>query len=308
MDRPNRPAALDPTPAPPQSSQVQTTHDDTRVTATLPTGDSVSVLLHGATVTSWKTPTSGENLFVSSAAALDGSKPVRGGIPLVFPVFGPPPSGSKLPQHGFARNVKWEFLGKSTSEGENVKLDFGLSSETLGEEWREKWGFKFGLVYSVALAPGSLGTSLVVSNEGDEAFEFQTLLHTYLAVDDIDKVQITGLDSSSFVDKMDGASTKTQSGPIGFTSETDRVYTPSTPPSAPIVVEQGGKQRVKVVRDNLPDVVVWNPWTDKAAGMGDFEPKDGWNRMVCVEAGSVSGWTKLEKGDVFEGAQTLYAE
>lgn len=186
MDRPNRPAALDPTPAPPQSSQVQTTHDDARVTATLPTGDSVSILLHGATVTSWTTPASGENLFLSTAAALDGSKPVRGGIPLVFPVFGPPPSGSKLPQHGFARNVKWEFLGKSTSEGdaaESVKLDFGLSSETLGEEWRGKWGFKFGLVYSVALAPGSLGTSLVVSNEGDEAFEFQTLLHTYLAVD-----------------------------------------------------------------------------------------------------------------------------
>lgn len=107
---------------------------------------------------------------------------------------------------------------------------------------------------------------------------------------------------------MDAASTKTQSGPIAFTAETDRVYTPSTPPSDPIVVEQGGKQRVKVVRDNLPDVVVWNPWTDKAAGMGDFEPKDGWRRMVCVEAGSVNNWTKLEKGDVFEGAQTLYAE
>lgn len=107
---------------------------------------------------------------------------------------------------------------------------------------------------------------------------------------------------------MDGASTKTQAGPITFTAETDRVYSPSTPPSAPITVQQGGSPRFKVVRDNLPDVVVWNPWTDKAAGMGDFEPKDGWKRMVCVEAGSVSSWTKLEKGDVFEGAQTIYAQ
>lgn len=107
---------------------------------------------------------------------------------------------------------------------------------------------------------------------------------------------------------MDGASTKTQSGPITFTAETDRVYTPTAPPSTPITVKQGGSQRFKVVRDNLPDVVVWNPWTDKAAGMGDFEPKDGWKRMVCVEAGSVSSWTKLEKGDVFEGAQTIYAQ
>lgn len=188
MDRPNRPAALA-TPGPPEN-QVQTSHTNTSVTASLPTGDAVTILLHGATVTSWTTPvpTSSsprENLFLSSAAALDGSKPVRGGIPLVFPVFGPPPEGSKLPQHGFARNVRWEFLGKSTSEGDaaGVKIDFGLSSETLPEEWRGRWPYKFGLVYSVTLAPGSLGTSLVVSNEGDDAFDMQALLHTYLSVD-----------------------------------------------------------------------------------------------------------------------------
>lgn len=186
MDRPNRPAALASTPGAPES-QAQTSHTNTSVSASLPSGDAVEILLHGATVTSWKTPSSSgprENLFLSSAAVLDGSKPVRGGIPLVFPVFGPPPEGSKLPQHGFARNVRWEFLGKSTSEGTGgVKLDFGLSSETLPADWREKWGYKFGLVYSVTLAPGSLATSLVVSNEGDDAFELQALLHTYLTVD-----------------------------------------------------------------------------------------------------------------------------
>ena len=188
MDRPNRPANLAATPAQP-SAQVQTSHNNTSVSASLPTGDSVEILLHGATVTSWKTPSSSsaprENLWLSSAAILDGSKPVRGGIPLVFPVFGPPPAGSKLPQHGFARNVRWEFLGKSTSEGDaaGVKLDFGLSSETLPPDWRDKWGYQFGLVYSVTLAPGSLGTSLVVSNEGDDAFELQALLHTYLTVE-----------------------------------------------------------------------------------------------------------------------------
>jgi glucose-6-phosphate 1-epimerase len=36
-------------------------------------------------VTSWKTGGQ-EQLFVSEKAHLDGSKPIRGGIPLVFPV------------------------------------------------------------------------------------------------------------------------------------------------------------------------------------------------------------------------------
>jgi glucose-6-phosphate 1-epimerase len=40
--------------------------------------------------------------------------------------------------------------------------------------------------------------------------------------------------------------------------------------------------------------------------MGDFEPKDGWKNMVCVEPGTVKGWQKLEKGDAFEAAQTIY--
>jgi glucose-6-phosphate 1-epimerase len=196
MDRPNRPAALAATSGLPPQAQATTTHSDALVTATLPSGDSVEVLLHGATVTSWKSSSSSssapqENLWLSTAAKLDGSKPVRGGIPLVFPVFGSDPAHaatSKLPQHGFARNNKWEFLGKSTSEGDgeaegnSVKLDFGLSAAGLGADWRAKWPYDFGLVYSVTLSKGSLTTSLVVSNEGEDAFECQALLHTYLRV------------------------------------------------------------------------------------------------------------------------------
>lgn len=60
------------------------------------------------------------------------------------------------------------------------------------------------------------------------------------------------------------------------------------------------------MRDNLEEVVVWNPWVDKSAGMADFAPKDGWKTMVCAEAGSVKSWQKLEKGDAFEGAQVIY--
>lgn len=79
-------------------------------------GATVEILYYGATIISWKSPGSlisrgTEHLFVSSKAVLDGSKPVRGGIPVVFPCFGPPehPEHSKLAQHGFARNETWTF-------------------------------------------------------------------------------------------------------------------------------------------------------------------------------------------------------
>lgn len=39
--------------------------------------------------------------------------------------------------------------------------------------------------------------------------------------------------------------------------------------------------------------------------MGDFEPKDGYKNMVCVEVGAVNGWTKLEGGESWEGGQLI---
>ncbi|OCL01956.1 galactose mutarotase-like protein, partial [Glonium stellatum] len=170
------------------------------VTARLPTGDSVDVLLYGATVLSWKSQGGQtENLWLSEAAKLDGTKAVRGGIPVVFPVFGPPPPNhatSSLAQHGFARTSRWEFLGKSTSEdaadSASVKLDFGLYSSNLPEEARKAWPHDFSLVYSVTLGKDSLQTVMNVRNEGSEVFEFQMLLHTYLRV----KVRIPPLPTS----------------------------------------------------------------------------------------------------------------
>ena len=85
MERSKKPSAIPVSPVIP-TPQVSISQDSSRVTASLPTGESIEVLLYGATVTSWKSASGRDNLFLSSKAALDGSKAVRGGIPLVFPV------------------------------------------------------------------------------------------------------------------------------------------------------------------------------------------------------------------------------
>ena len=126
-----------------------------------------------------------------SVAALPALRPLSEfgrELTIAFQSFGPPDPNhaatSKLPQHGFARTARWEFLGKSTSEGSSssIKLDFGLSSDNLDEATRAVWPYKFGLLYSVTLERESLTTTLVITNDGDEPFEFQTLLHTYFRV------------------------------------------------------------------------------------------------------------------------------
>ena len=120
--------------------------------------------------------------------------------------FGPAPKDhatSALPQHGLARNTRWEFLGKSSSEGESakgsdgsVKLDFGLYSSALPESLQKAWAYDFGLVYSVTLSKEGLQTAMQVRNEGKEAFEFQLLLHTYL------RIEVRSLFASNINDHM----------------------------------------------------------------------------------------------------------
>ena len=89
----------------------------------------MEILRYGATVISWKSPDVAggeplERLFVSSKAALDGSKPVRGGIPIVFPIFGAPelPQFSKLKQHGYARSSTWSFISVLADDDSSVSV------------------------------------------------------------------------------------------------------------------------------------------------------------------------------------------
>ncbi|POS87215.1 hypothetical protein EPUL_002259 [Erysiphe pulchra] len=312
VDRPKKPTALS-TNAPSSQVQATTSFSESRISATLPTGESITVLLHGATITSWRDKSGNNLLWLSEAAKLDGSKPVRGGIPLVFPVFGTDnthAATAKLPQHGFARTSKWEFLGKSTTEpgnGDSVKLDFGLQTNNLDEETRKLWPFSFGLIYSVTLAPKELITSILVINEGQTALEFQTLMHSYFKVDDIFSVEISGLESTSYVDKLsDPITMKTSiAGPVKVSSKIDQVYTLLENDNTPVSILEKGKKKFCITRDNLNEVVVWNPWSEGVANMTDFAPAEGFKEMICVESGAVKDWIELGPGESWSGSQTI---
>ncbi len=86
VDRPKKPSALATTPGLTPQAQVNITHSNNRVSAVLPTGESIEILLYGATIISWKDAQGAEKLWLSEKAKLDGSKAVRGGVPVVFPV------------------------------------------------------------------------------------------------------------------------------------------------------------------------------------------------------------------------------
>ena len=121
---------------------------------------------------------------------------IRGGIPLVFPQFGQPKK--EMSQHGFARNSNWE-LAEELATDEVVKAVFHLSDS---DSTRALWPYPFLLSYTLSLTAKALTTSLRIENKGEQPFEAQALLHTYLRVKDIGRVGVHGYHGKSFLDKV----------------------------------------------------------------------------------------------------------
>lgn len=96
------------------------------------------------------------------------------------------------------------------------------------------------------------------------------------------------------------------SAALAITEETDRVYQ-GLDPANPIIVSSASDDQplFSITRETLTDIVVWNPWIEKAKGMADFGPDEAYKNMICVEAGSVSAWQTLEADDSWEGGQSI---
>jgi glucose-6-phosphate 1-epimerase len=112
----------------------------------------------------------------SDKSIFEPGKAIRGGIPIVWPQFGPGP----LPQHGFARVKPWRVGKKSTSGGLSVELHLSHDDDTL-----KIWPYKFNLTLTISLGEHSLSQELTVDNQDDQTFEFTALFHTYFKVDSI---------------------------------------------------------------------------------------------------------------------------
>lgn len=82
---------------------------------------------------------------------------------------------------GFARNTYWEYLGVVSNDGE-VTARLGLKETQISSEARKAWPHSFNLIYTVTLTDKTIKTFLSLKNEDKEAFEFNTLLHTYFRV------------------------------------------------------------------------------------------------------------------------------
>ncbi|NOT72363.1 MAG: D-hexose-6-phosphate mutarotase, partial [Hyphomicrobium sp.] len=234
------------------------------------------VALQGAQVLSWCAHGDAQDrLWLSPQAKLGTGKAVRGGIPVCWPWFGPHPTDTTKPAHGFVRSAPWTVAGSAASPA-RARLVLTFDTKDIAPEL---WAPRARAELEITVGE-TLSLALSTDNLSSAPFTLTQALHTYLAVGDIADVSVTGLEAARYVDQLDHGAVKHQSGAITIDCEVDRIYQACV--NDVVVSDRNFGREIRVSKSGSQSTVIWNPWTLKAARLGDIGDT-GHTRMLCVE-------------------------
>lgn len=243
---------------------------------TAPDGAQAIVALYGAHLLSWKSAGGQERLFVSARSALDGSKAIRGGVPVIFPQFAERGAGQR---HGFARLSNWR-LGASGEEGSSAWAEFHLNQSDLAPSVVQAWPHAFELRLRLTVSDAALDIEFNVHNSGAQNFPFAAALHTYYAVEEFARATLEGLPQQPL---------------LHFSDKLDQIHAAKT---ATALTLHGPGIALRLEQQGFSQWVVWNPGAADAAALNDMEDEE-YRRFVCIEPARVdqqvlaagAGWT-----------------
>ncbi len=237
---------------------------------------SARISLHGAQILSFQPDGDNELLWLSPTSRYRLGSSIRGGIPLCWPWFGPHPEDPNKPSHGFARHLVWQ-LDEVSGDEQHTQLDFSLSASP---DTQKLWPHAFELQLQIGIG-ATLQITLTTKNSGNKPMEISAALHSYFSVSDIDNISIKGLDGVLFRDAVNEDRICKQCGPIRFHGELDRVYHDTD--ADILICDSATKKAIRVSKEGSNSTVVWNPWIEKSARLGDI-PEGGYRKMLCVES------------------------
>ncbi|MDQ1923202.1 D-hexose-6-phosphate mutarotase [Massilia pseudoviolaceinigra] len=242
-------------------------------------GAQAIVTLYGAHLVSWQGADGAERLFCSAASKLDGSRAIRGGVPVIFPQFAERGTGLR---HGFARVATWRLADSGAHDGAAFAV-FMLEDGDLAPALAQAWPHGFALALRVEVHGAALALTLEVRNTGADAFAFSAALHTYFSVSQLGQVRIGGV----------------QEGLLQIDDKFDHIYRGID--GAMTLADAA--TTLHLAQDGFGDAVVWNPGALDAAALNDMEDAE-YQRFVCIEPALIEPLT-LAAGAAWRGAHTI---
>lgn len=227
---------------------------------------------YGAHLLSYKPTAEVEVIYLSPESAWQNNTPIRGGVPVCWPWFGPVaaefnPAAQKLPNHGVVRTELWQLVTQSVTEAA-VSIEFRIETKALPYSDAPSY-----LSLTLLLTE----TALTLTLNSDQGLQ-QAALHSYFNVDSVHQVSVSPL-SGDYLDKVQGGGRFVQpQAELKFTAEVDRVYLRT---ADELTLDQQSTA-VQITQQGHDASVLWNPWAEKAAALKDL-PDTGYLDFVCVE-------------------------
>jgi len=232
-----------------------------------------------------------ERLFLSETAKLDGSKSIRGGIPVCWPWFGAHASDATIPAHGFVRTAQWHLTAM-----ENDISETRLKLSPVDYPFKE-WMAQATVELEIRIG-ASLSVTVETRNIGSRPLALSAALHTYFAVEDINQVTLTGL-KGTYSDKTRNWAHFPSPQPYQFSEETDRIHLEAP---AEVCIRENATL-TPVSSTGHDSIVVWNPWDRCAVQFPDM-PAGSYRKMLCVETALTRGFS-LPAGEIHTLSQSI---
>ena len=151
------------------------------------------------------------------------------------------------------------------------------------EQTRRWWPADFRLVHRVVFG-SELSLELTCTNTGETDLRFEEALHTYNQVSDVANVRLQGLDAVEFLDNTDSNKAKMQNGDMTISSAIDSAFIGTQ--SDVDLIDPKLSRHIRMKKANSLTTVVWNPWREGAARLGDLGDGE-WTQFLCVEASNI---------------------
>ncbi|WP_240223880.1 D-hexose-6-phosphate mutarotase [Rheinheimera hassiensis] len=235
-------------------------------------GEAAAVIsLYGAQVLSYQPIPGKDILWLSPLAQWHNEMPIRGGVPVCWPWFGPVdarlnPQQQSLPNHGVVRTRLWQLTEQSAT-ADSVSVTLAITVSELPYH-----GDETALQLQLTLSD-SLSISLMCNS----AIAQQAALHSYFSVANIDKTQVQPL-PLQYQDKVSASDQSSDTPVATINAEVDRIY---AKPAAKLQLDTAAQQ-LELSQSGQDATIVWNPWQDKSRNTKDLED-DSYLEFICVE-------------------------
>jgi len=232
------------------------------------------IYLLGANLTHFQPKGEEKVIFDGTKSYILPNKSAHFGIPICWPWFGPHPTDTNKPQHGFARTMLWEISEtKALPSGETfIKLQLTEDKDTLA---LYPHSFELTLTFTIGK---TLSMSLTTHNTSAQPMQITQALHSYLYVNQVKDIYIEGLENISYLDQIDHHNIKHSSKPIEVQSELDRIYIDTDEECC--IIDPVLKRKIHIQKEHSHTTVVWNPGKENT--LHDVG-KEKYNKFMCIE-------------------------